>query len=699
MVVCNTFKTLSKNTGSFLTFGQYVEDLTAWKTLSKDYNIVPSKFIAIDCQANGYDNLTFPRTLQELFENGCACFKNKSEFEWDPKYAKTIFWDTMFKMGVLEESSIKDESGSSKISSIKGVKYVGDINIQSYNEVDGMGYSEIYCHIPNEAPSYNYTFYRKNYKKIEPIARKQGDLLEGFELGELNGSEQLSMVFKEGEDHYKYQLGHDFVFSWEEDSMIYSTKTQEDQFNINMIVVLYDVWSEQDKTLYKNIPLGLYITGLFDNGVINNPITKYVSNEDIYNSGTSYGLRICSRFVVATQEDNYIVKEITCEDNNHGELSRVLSQLAISQNKMDDILNKKYVTDQNYKNLLSIFKNSKTNVPYIKQVNDNEYWFVNGKMLGPSSTENLFAAYTNLEIKNLIENGITQIFQILTNVIGAKLIASDYDVEGENGLLMDTEHLLIENPENNGKITINLNWNLKYDGIDVNASKLTINDKNYTNSSYLEDTMQINQLPDKKIKYYFEAEHNKWITRKDLTISIVNPIYFGELDIANGSSEKDIIKQIKSIISDIRKGKETEHTKKLQTILKLNPNGSCEMSTNENTNRICYIYPKSFGKLHTISDNYNRKYNTVLDDSSNSGFEDFKEYVLENIYINNIPVDYYAYVVKADIYVDKYILNFEVKNSQEDQNPDHSYSTKYTEDDMINIINQLTQEDQIIPIE
>lgn len=668
MVVCNTFKTLSKNTGSFLTFGQYVEDLTAWKTLSKDYNIVPSKFIAIDCQANGYDNLTFPRTLQELFENGCACFKNKPGFEWKPKYAKTIFWDTMFEMGVLKESSIKDESGSSKISSIKGVKYVGDINIQSYNEVDGMGYSEIYCHIPNEAPSYNYTFYRKNFDndKIETLTKNQGDLLEGFELGELNGSEQLSMVFKEGKSDYEYQLGHDFVFSWEEDSMIYSTQTQEDQFNINMIVILYDVWSEQDETLYKNIPLGLYITGLFDNGVINNPITKYVSNEDIYNSGTSYGLRICSRFVVATQEDNYIVKEITCEDNNHGDLSRVLSQLAISQNKMDDILNKKYVTDQNYKNLLSIFKNSKTNVPYIKQVNDNEYWFVNGKMLGPSSTENLFAAYTNLEIKNLIENGITQIFQILTNVIGAKLIASDYDVEGEKGL-MDTEHLLIENPENNGKVTINLNWNLKYDGVDVNASKLTINDKNYTNSAYLEDTILLNTLPDKKTKkYYFEAEHNKWITRKKLTISVVNPIYFGELDIADGSSDTDIIEHIKKIISDIRTGNVTEHTEKLQKVLKLNPNGSCEMSTNENTNRICYIYPKSFGQLKSISDNYNRKYNTQTGVSTDPGFEDFKEYELK-IPINGIPVYYYAYVVKADIYVDKYILNFEVKNPQEDQ--------------------------------
>jgi hypothetical protein len=33
------------------------------------------------------------------------------------------------------------------------IKYIGDINIYSNQEVDGMSYNEIYCYIPNDAKS------------------------------------------------------------------------------------------------------------------------------------------------------------------------------------------------------------------------------------------------------------------------------------------------------------------------------------------------------------------------------------------------------------------------------------------------------------------------------------------------------------------------------------------------------------------
>jgi hypothetical protein len=158
----------------------------------------------------------------------------------------------------------------------------------------------------------------------------------------------------------------------------------DSNFKINLVVVLYDVLDSQN-ILHKDIPMGIYITGLFKNGTIQNQITKYVSNEDIYNSGTSYGLRICTRFVASGIEDNYIIKEVTCEDNNQADLSRVLSQLSISQNKMDEILDKAHISNQNYKDLLAIFKNSKTNVPYIKNINGVNYWFVNGKLLNRAS--------------------------------------------------------------------------------------------------------------------------------------------------------------------------------------------------------------------------------------------------------------------------------------------------------------------------
>ena len=144
MAVCNIFRHLSKETGTFLTFSQYMEDLTIWKTEGKYHKIVPSKFIAIDCKQENYNNSTLPKYIQEYFENACACFKNNLQtmvedeidsmaFGWDPEYTKTLFWNMMFKS---ESDSIQRG-----LIDMEDIKYVGDINLQSYNTVDGMGYS------------------------------------------------------------------------------------------------------------------------------------------------------------------------------------------------------------------------------------------------------------------------------------------------------------------------------------------------------------------------------------------------------------------------------------------------------------------------------------------------------------------------------------------------------------------------------
>ena len=52
MAVCNIFNKLSKNTGNFLTFSQYSEDLTKGATQYEAYRVVPSKFIVMDVDYN-----------------------------------------------------------------------------------------------------------------------------------------------------------------------------------------------------------------------------------------------------------------------------------------------------------------------------------------------------------------------------------------------------------------------------------------------------------------------------------------------------------------------------------------------------------------------------------------------------------------------------------------------------------------------
>ena len=377
MAVCNIFNTLTKKTGTFLTFSQYTEDLTVWQTESKYHKITPSRFVAIDIPELRLNNTgaqlnneSFPRYLQDVFENACAYFKNNFYAQgWDPEYAKTLFWNAMF--GIDANSS--DTYHCPGIMSIDNIKYTGDVNLQSYNTVDGMGYSEIYCHIPNDAKSYRYSYIQSYYPTSLTYRIDKGKELEGHTDLQLTVS-----------DNYLYQLQSKYIFSWE-DKTLSTIEKSDESFNINMIVVLYDIWND-NQILAKDVPMGIYLTGAIENGVMQNSITKFVSNEETYHTGTSYGLRICSRYVVGVG-DHYLTPEVTVEDNNYGELTRVLSQMSISQNKMDEIVSKKYVNDQNYKDLLAIFKNTQTNVPYIKEVNGKEYWFVNGKILHSSSTQ------------------------------------------------------------------------------------------------------------------------------------------------------------------------------------------------------------------------------------------------------------------------------------------------------------------------
>jgi hypothetical protein len=508
--------------------------------------------------------------------------------------------------------------------SIEDIKYVGDINLQSYNTTNGTGYSEIYCHIPNEARASLYSY---NYEKInnttQVIERNVGDVIEGFQINELDGWETLSIRDKSNGDSnnsHVYKIDKHYEFSWE-DTSINTSQLSDKSFNINMIVVLYDIWNDHN-VICSNIPLGVYITGLIDDyGVIQNSITKYVSNEDIYNSGTSYGLRICSRYVVSPNNDNYIVKEVTCEDNNYGELSRVLSQLSISQNKMDEVINKTYNTEQNYKNLLSIFKNSRTNVPYIKIINDESCWFVNGKLIGPSVVDGVYDAYTDDEIEVLLDSNRNQSFQI---------IATATDVNGNQ--LFDSTNPFAQK--------IILKWDVYYEGKKVSPKFLTVNEQPSTNTNQLIYT-DINQTTVFKIY----ALYGQLETVTSVIVHFVPPIYFGEVNSSKPSAGD---------ITNIKK------------YIATSADQIYEISTNSiNPGYVCYAYPAGFtsagieyqfNKLNTIVDGqgyiYYDNHREGVDEEDNS----FTYYTIE---IHNI--DYNVYISKTPAYLDKQMFKFKTQ--------------------------------------
>lgn len=358
MAVCNIFNKLKNTTGTFLTFSQYMEDLTMAKSSNGTYKVIPSKFVAIEYKEPTYDDITFPQLFTEYLENGIAVYKNEEDGKYSSNIRdifKSLFWDT-----IQSKLSIPDDC----------IHYIGDINIQSYNEVDGMGYSEIYCHIPNEAPKVNY---KLTYEEIEGLGvltatqfdeNRNHTYLEGFE----------NQPPYELHDSYTYLGNRKYTFTET------SINKGVSKYNINLVIVLYNVIT--DTQIIEDIPLGIYITGLIDNGTIGNTITKYVSDDSVYNAGTSYGLRICSRYIASSIKDKITVKETQVTDDNYIQLSKALSEMSISQTKMDEIVNNMANYDKNIKETLANIKNNQVNVPYIREYSGEQHWFVNGKDMG-----------------------------------------------------------------------------------------------------------------------------------------------------------------------------------------------------------------------------------------------------------------------------------------------------------------------------
>lgn len=362
MAVCNLFKPLNPG-GNFLMFSQYAEDLTKM-TSKSNYRVSPSKFMALNLNYAQYDNKTFPDTLQNKFENGCAYLRNNPDLinggEWSPTISSNLFWACLCSEGLINQIKI-ESSKTEPIYIIDGGCYYGDINLQSHDTHEGMGYSEIYCYIPNESHKQN----------IVCSIPEQSTIVK-YDKGFCEGYDNIKCGYME------YLPDFNFEFNTMSDDTAKS-------FEFNTIIVFYDIYEDNDPVAKAtSIPLGIYLTGEIVNGVVSNPVTKYVSNEDIYGAGTSYGLRICSRFTVTPNQDGIKTGDIktvniTTDSGDYASLSYVLSEMSKTINKMNDVVDNIHQNNQFIKTSLAAFKNSRTNVPYVKKVGDAYYWFVNGR--------------------------------------------------------------------------------------------------------------------------------------------------------------------------------------------------------------------------------------------------------------------------------------------------------------------------------
>lgn len=289
-----------KTDGTFITLSQYLEDLTRYNSEGESYQISPSSYKCFNCNfSEWYDDRiiteisNFEEAIRTLRQSETGCDHEKFTGEFDDHFA-----------------FLSNET------------YSDDIDIKSHNLHNGIGYTEIYCHIPECAGN-------------------------------------------------------------------------NPSISFNTIVVYYDVINcqlENNPVTHRNIPMGIYFTGNIRSGVMSNSVTKHNFNANTNTTGSSYGLKICSRYVLGGEPNIEFSSDVEYDN-----LSYVLSKMSETQESIQNALNNMIQTHEQYTSLLSIFKNSRTNVPYIKQVNvldENtgqirmeNHWFVNGRDLGVTVAE------------------------------------------------------------------------------------------------------------------------------------------------------------------------------------------------------------------------------------------------------------------------------------------------------------------------
>ena len=85
MSVCNLFRELKKDTGNFLSFSQYADDLTRYYVQHNDYKAIPSRFVVCNLDCSSLTNVSLPTKLQNDFENACAYFRSLDGDSYTPE--------------------------------------------------------------------------------------------------------------------------------------------------------------------------------------------------------------------------------------------------------------------------------------------------------------------------------------------------------------------------------------------------------------------------------------------------------------------------------------------------------------------------------------------------------------------------------------------------------------------------------------
>ena len=453
--------------GEFLMFSQYTEDITKEQSMRSGYRVVPSKFVAlelnIDKVFSGMDSNNIPvsapirkdpgtgkyymmigdrrvegcnniisQIFQSYFENANAFIKNHIGEDgfpdnWDVNdrsYASELLWHTLEDWGFITKVS------DSHVDFVHydEVKYIGDINIHSNHKVGAYSYDEIFCHIPARENEY---YYRLQNIGISGVpyspASCGGDLnspLEGWSDVTYPDDNQVvnrAITYHDPNSNidYYYRLGGEFPeldFKGKIDPEDFTPvprhpEPHNDEYNFNAVIVFYDVLynepGEDPRYLYKGHPMGIYLSGAVDENTeglpLFNTFTKFISNNDAYGQGASFGLRIMMRYTPTPNNSTYTM-EVATNGHDYETITEAMGGIADAIVDINRIYKDQRTMHQMFKDHLSEFRNRRTNVPYIREVGGAPYWFVNGRNTGQPVYPSGFGQHTDYTPKEIVDS-------------------------------------------------------------------------------------------------------------------------------------------------------------------------------------------------------------------------------------------------------------------------------------------------------
>ena len=416
--ICNIFRPTDKLTGNFILFSQYTRDLARF-TVDSTYKVRPSRFYCVDINNARINAMntpdtsstnTFPTYFQNVFENGIAEVRNE-DITLENHNFSVAFWQSL--LNATTDAGFADWTTD--------IKYVGNIDIESFEN----GFADILLNIPSGSYKTKLVFNDvwgtsahtrtefNNACNIEPYT--SSGFISGWSASD---NLPLSGVVTSG-SHTGIGIGSidgvsANVDTGDENSVFDNIfvkqnynegETVPNSFTFNTIILTYNIIDQDNNVLSNDIPLGIYITGKCSGSdtEISDPVTIYKSADTAYGAGSSWSLRVSTRF--SSAPNGYLkVEDVAIESGAlYDSISALMSANAEAIKTLQSFADNNIYGKQTLQSYLAQFKNQQVNVPYIRTVNGVNYWFVNGKNTEVVAGTGGIEYYNEGEIQEIFE--------------------------------------------------------------------------------------------------------------------------------------------------------------------------------------------------------------------------------------------------------------------------------------------------------